>query len=135
MISMVAIICCSLGNCKEPQKNINEEIKSMGLTQFFVNGDTPIKIIELDANESKLIALRREVNPIYGVLVVNGFELSKRYKSKVVSLMNADNATERFSTGHSAFRQFSQKDDGLQLRVKNDCGEKIKVILYIKGSS
>jgi hypothetical protein len=130
-IGLLFFVCHS---CKgDPrEKDIDTQIKSIGLSQFFKNGDKPLDIYDLSNFGKVVIDIPEPQSSSYGILVVNGYELGEKYGSKkpAVTLKNMDLNSEFFSTSHSAFRSFSVKDGILKLELINNVDDKIKVILY-----
>lgn len=123
-----------LFSCDEKplNKNLQEEIAEMGLTGFFTDGRIPIIVIKLKLGEKITIDADLDKN-YYGVLIENGYELSRRYRADNPALIvqNYDHPDEFFSTNHDAFKRF--KGGGEKLKIINNSDAEIRFVVYKKN--
>ncbi len=134
-IAPALLASCTKNNISKQTKVTHEQLSANGFVDQLSKEETPIQILNITGNTNnqfKTYCIDGEI----GVIIKDGYNLTKRYHTSALNVSNANFKNEGFSTSYSAFAKFSSTKEGeINLIIKNNTTESLCVLVYKKSSS
>ncbi len=139
LIGLFPFFMTLLFGCSEKNPNHNNKIdlstaqSPMMAAEFeghLSNSEVPLKILTIPPFAKSYLNFPSFDGDV-GVLVMDGYQLVKRYSEPVLAVSNIKFNQENFATSYSAFRRFSTNENNeINLLFENRVNEKLTVLVY-----